>query len=225
MSYILELHAHTKDISLCSTCSAENLARLYTEAGYNGVVLTNHFDPYTVPHLPAPTWEEKVMTYYAAYEKLRDAAAGRLDVIFGTELRMKDYYNDYLLIGVNVEFLLNRPDIFDFGIKKLSNECRENGIMLFQAHPFRNGMSVVDPKYLDGLEVYNGHAGHDSRNSIALAWAERFGLLQSSGSDFHCEDFAIDGGIETDERIVSQEQLREVIRSGNYKLVKRLDLR
>lgn len=36
-----------------------------------------------------------------------------------------------------------------------------------QAHPFRNGLKIVDPKHLDGIETYNGNPRHDSRNEIA----------------------------------------------------------
>lgn len=65
-----------------------------------------------------------------------------------------------------------------------------------QAHPFRNGLKIVDPKHLDGIETYNGNPRHDSRNEIAKAWAQKFGMLETSGSDFHeREDFARGGVI------------------------------
>ena len=61
--------------------------------------------------------------------------------------------------------------------------------------------------------------GHDSRNEIAARWAERYGLPVSSGSDFHDPFSAVNAGIETDFRIASQNELREVLQSGNFRLL------
>ncbi len=217
--YKLELHAHTKDISKCASVSVEQLTELYTAAGYTGVVLTNHFEPYTFSFFNGTTWEEKVREYISGYEKLCDAAAGKLDIILGAEVRMTDYFNDYLLFGVTKEFLFKNPGIFEYGIKRLSAVCRDNGIMVYQAHPFRNGMTVVNPSYLDGVEIFNGHRNHDSRNEIAKAWAEKFGLRVSSGSDFHDPFSGIDAGIVTENRITTQRQLYEVLRNGEFELI------
>lgn len=35
-------------------------------------------------------------------------------------------------------------------------------MLFYQAHPFRNSMKITNPELLDGIEVYNGHPGHDS---------------------------------------------------------------
>lgn len=61
---------------------------------------------------------------------------------------------------------------------------------------FATGLKIVEPKHLDGIETYNGNPRHDSRNEIAKAWAQKFGMLETSGSDFHeREDFARGGVI------------------------------
>ena len=81
-------------------------------------------------------------------------------------------------------------------------------------------MTVVRPCFLDGVEVFNGHKGHDSRNEIAYEWAKRFNLIKTSGTDFHYIDTPINAGIETDFEITSLDTLVDVIKSGNYKLIK-----
>ena len=43
--YRIELHAHTTPASSCSHLKSEELVKLYHEKGYDGVVITNHFDP------------------------------------------------------------------------------------------------------------------------------------------------------------------------------------
>ena len=55
---------------------------------------------------------------------------------------------------------------------------------LFTRHG-RFDMTVQNPELLDGMEVYNGHPGHNSNNDIAEIWASKYGLRKSSGSDFH----------------------------------------
>lgn len=224
MSYKLELHAHSKSISACSSTPEEMVAQLYIDAGYDGIVLSNHYSNYTMNHfLKSEAWEEKVNTYISAANKVREAAKGKLDVILGCEINIADSSNDYLLFGFD-EDILYREDLLKMNINSLSEFCRSEGILLFQAHPFRNNMRVVNPKLLDGIEVYNGHKGHDSRNTLADAWADRFGLLKSSGSDFHDPSSQIDGGILIDSRITSQKELKDVILSGEYELVKEYDL-
>ena len=224
MSYKLELHAHSKDISACSSTPAELVAELYINAGYNGIVLTNHYSDYTFNHhLKGECFEEKIDRYVEAAQKIRDAAGGKLDVILGCELHIADTHNDYLLFGFDEDFLY-RDGLMKLHVGALSELCRNEGILLFQAHPFRNSMTVVNPKLLDGIEVYNGHKGHDSRNTIAEAWADRFGLRKSSGSDFHDPTSQIDGGIIIGSRITTQKELKEVLLSGEYELVKDYDL-
>ena len=34
--------------------------------------------------------------------------------------------------------------------------AQKNGFLFFQAHPFRVGMKVTNPKNLDGVEIFNG---------------------------------------------------------------------
>jgi predicted metal-dependent phosphoesterase TrpH len=98
--------------------------------------------------------------------------------------------------------------------------CQEKGYLFIQAHPFRNGMKVINPAFVDGVEVFNGHGGHDSRNEIAEAWANKFSLLKTSGTDFHYAHAPTNGGIVTDEKIQTVQQLVAVLKSGKYELIK-----
>ena len=96
--------------------------------------------------------------------------------------------------------------------------ARENGMLVVQAHPFRNGMVVVNPEHLDGMETFNGTPTYDGRNLIADAWAKRYNLLRTSGSDFHNPDQYGTGGILTNAAIRTGEELVAVLKSGNYTL-------
>jgi hypothetical protein len=62
--------------------------------------------------------------------------------------------------------------------------------------------------------------GHDSRNDIAEAWANKFSLIKTSGTDFHYADVPANAGILTENEITTMDELVDVLKSGNYELVK-----
>lgn len=215
MPYLTELHAHTSEVSPCSHQTAEQVADRYIAEGYTTVVVANHYCDYTMD--PAgETWEERLSHYLTGYQRMKAHAQGRLIVILGMELRFVESSNDYLVFGMDEEFLRTHPDLHRMNLKSFSALARENGLITVQAHPFRNGMKVMNPDYLDGYEVFNGHFGHDSRNRIALEWCRKFGKIPTSGSDFHDATSLVGGGIITNEPVTSMKQLTEILQSGDY---------
>lgn len=222
--YKTELHCHSIDVSACARIDAETLVRRYKEAGYTTVVLTNHFSIYSYNHLGCTDWQKWVDCYMNGVEALRRAAGDDLTVLWATELRMYEDPNDYLVYGMTEEFLRSHPDIWQMSIEQLSPLMHENGMFIAQAHPFRDYMRVTPHRYLDGIEVYNGsaggHYGTDSRNDMALLWANKFGMLQTSGTDLHYPDDRILGGIASAEKITDIATLIRILKSGNYQIIR-----
>lgn len=217
MEYKTELHCHSRDASGCSNESAERIAEKYISAGYTTVCLTNHFDPTSGDDTH---WEAKVDRVYHALELLKKAAGSKLNVLMGLEFRFVQNINDYLVFGFDREYLLARPDILKMGIRKFTQMARQDGILTIQAHPFRTGITVTSPEDVDGIEVYNGHPGHNSNNDIAEAWAAKYGKMMTSGTDHHNTDHFPRGGIVTDFPIKSEKELIETLVSRNYRLIK-----
>ena len=215
-----ELHCHSLEISECARVDSTTIVKKFTEAGYSTLVLANHFNQGTMNYNKATSWEDFIEKFFSAYEKLKAEAQGKLNILLGAELRFKENCNDYLLFGVTKDFLLAHPEIFDLNPQRLSPILKENGILFVQAHPFRNGMTVVNPAFLDGVEVFNGHKGHDSRNEIANAWADKFGLIKTSGTDFHYDYAPANAGIITECEITSMSQLIDVLKNGSYELIR-----
>lgn len=215
-----ELHCHSKEVSQCARVDSCQIVQKFTEAGYNTVVLANHFNKGTMEFLNAKDWNDWIDKYLDGYYKLKNEAEGKLNILLGMELRFNENVNDYLVFGVTEELLRSNPDIFTMGPDRFHRFANENGCLFIQAHPFRNGMTVINPCHLDGVEVFNGHMGHDSRNEIANAWADKFGLIKTSGTDFHYIDSPANGGIFTETEITSMSQLVEILKSGNYTLNK-----
>lgn len=213
-----ELHCHSNDISECARVNTTQIIDKFCSAGYSTLVLTNHFSAGTMRFVGASNWDEWIDKFIGGYEKLKKDAEGKLNILLGMELRFNENSNDYLVYGVTEEFLRSIPNVFDMNPYSFSKVARENGCLFIQAHPFRNGMCVISPDALDGVEVFNGHAGHDSRNDIANAWADKFGLIKTSGTDFHYDHAPANAGIITEEEITSMSRLVEILKSGNYTL-------
>ena len=131
--------------------------------------------------------------------------------MLGMELRFDENSNDYLIFGITEEFLRNNPPLYEMNPSSFSKLARENGILFVQAHPFRNSMTVIQPWLLDGVEVFNGHMGHDSRNEIANMWAEKYGLIKTSGTDFHYDHVPANAGILTENKIEDMTTLVEIL--------------
>lgn len=222
MAFKTELHCHTSEVSRCGRVTAAETVETYIKYGYNAVTITNHLSASTFSEknknfVQTNDWQKRIDFFMHAVDLAREAARGRIDVLWGIELCGGHDNNDYLIYGMTEEQLRAMPDILDISIKEFGPRIREElGLLLFQAHPFRNGVRVVVPERLDGVEVYNGHIGHDSRNFIAQQWADRYGMRRISGTDFHQPIHIPTGGILTDTPIRTNDELAAVLRSGNY---------
>ena len=215
----IDLHVHTSDISFCGRLSAEQTISLYREAGYDAIVITDHFSAEN-----ADMWKTHGVDNFTEYyfEKQKNAIEfGKkqgLLVLPGCEFRFKGSCNDYLVYGLNEELVKNHPEVYDMTPDSFSEFAQENGILFYQAHPFRNGMKVINPALLFGIEVMNNHPRHDSRNDIALYWAEKFGLHKIGGSDCHQLEDVGTAGIETDYPVQTINDLIHVLKNDLYQI-------
>ena len=217
MQFKTELHAHTSEVSPCGHVTAPEVADRFIKEGYSSLVITNHYSAYIINNLTG-TWREKMDYYMHPYYLMREHAGDRLHVILGCELRFEGNINDYLIYGITEEFLRENPDLHKMSLRSFAPLARENGFLVVQAHPFRNGIEIVPPELLDGMETFNGTPSYDGRNTIADAWAKRYDLIRTSGSDFHNPDQFGTGGILTSAAIRTGEELVAVLKSGDYTL-------
>jgi predicted metal-dependent phosphoesterase TrpH len=93
-------------------------------------------------------------------------------------------------------------------------------ILLYQAHPFRKDMTIIKPELLFGIEVQNTHPRHDSRNDIAMAWAEKYGLHKIAGSDCHQVVDVGTSAIVTDENVQTMDDLVRVLRNDQFTMIR-----
>lgn len=220
--YKTELHLHNAAISRCAHTTDEEIVARYEQAGYTTLVLTNHFSRSSFKARDYASYEDFVHQFWQAGPRLEALSGGRLRVLTGAEVRFDTNNNDYLVFGATEAMMLENQEIFWCGgLRNFRPFADEHGLLVYQAHPFRDGMTVVKPEWLDGMEVFNGHPGHDARNPIALLWAECFGLRRISGTDRHNPDHDPVGGIVTDQKIETMDELVRTLRVGNYTLLTR----
>ncbi len=220
MEYKYELHCHTKEVSRCGQVPARDIVRMYKEKGYSGIVITDHYSPLTF--LPDKVFApQKHIDYYLeGYRRALDEAGEDFTILLGMELRFYATVNDYLVYGVTEEFLKNSGNLMMYYQNRFSKLAHNNNMLFLQAHPFRPLITRVCKSVLDGAEVYNGKAGSDSENVKAAKWAQSSGFpIRVSGSDFHSPAQLAKGGIVTNRRISSNDDLLEILRNGSYSLI------
>ncbi|MDR1734771.1 MAG: PHP domain-containing protein [Oscillospiraceae bacterium] len=192
-TFRMEMHMHTSEASPCGKASAaEGIARCL-RLGYHGCVITDHFKARTEQELLGINhdlpWREKIDLFLSGYRNAKAAAPNGFPVLLGVEIRFKDCHpgseNDYTVYGVTEEMLYANEGLYDIGLPAFRRFAQAHGLFVVQAHPFRFDMTHVKPKYLDGMEVYNSNPHHDENNDFAALWADRYGLLPLSGSDYH----------------------------------------
>ena len=217
----IELHVHSTGFSYCGKLDVEEIVALYSAKKYDAIVLTNHFNSIS----------ERFYTdlggtdYHRAFHDMirRAQEAGKkhnLLVLGGYELRFDENSNDYLVYGMTEEFTRDYAPIFKNGVAAFSEAAKDNGFLLYQAHPFRKDMTIIKPELLFGIEVQNTHPRHDSRNDIAMAWAEKYGLHKIAGSDCHQVVDVGTSAIVTGENVQTMEDLVRVLRNDQFTMIR-----
>lgn len=182
-AYKIELHAHTSPCSGCSHIPPREMVQRLKAKGYDAVVIANHFysdGPYAHADDPVATYLEDFRIATDEGEKLG------LQVLLGAEFRFTENMNDYLIYGVDETFLRETFPRLDMGIEAFYREYANEDRLILQAHPFRNGMTLISPAYLDGIEMMNLHPHHNSRVGVAARYtAEQPMPVVTLGTDLH----------------------------------------
>lgn len=228
MNYKSDLHCHTIDVSKCADLPLEEMVENYIALGYSTMVITDHFSPSTFEDMPHLDWNEKCDFYLSGYKRAKKLADGRINVLLGMEYRNIYSPNDYLVYGMTEEFMKkynadNDNNILNMHLKEFVSALHDAGMLIYQAHPFRNGLTVLKPGRTDGIETLNAHKGHDSRNDIAALWAKKYNLMTCGGSDCHHRGGEGRGGIITDFEIKTNDDLLRALK-GEVNLIDPGDL-
>lgn len=194
--YLYETHMHTSECSACARSTGEEMAKAAKEAGYAGVIITNHnwYGNSCIDRsLP---WEEWIEQFCKGYENARSwGEQNGLDVFFGYESCYRG--TEFLIYGVDKQWLLAHPQIKDASIPEQYRMIHEAGGMVIHAHPFRKEYYIPEirlfPEEVDGVEGINAthsshlSAGHNKAefDRQAVAYTREHHLPMTAGSDVH----------------------------------------
>lgn len=215
-----ETHLHTSESSPCGMVDAKSAVQAYYNAGYDGLVVTDHFGSYPLDWFSG-SLEERLNQALSGY-RLAKAMGEQLGmtILFGAELRLEEGPEDILIYGITPEFLLTHPDIYTVSLPELSAKLHSVGGIIVQAHPFRDGCRPREAEFLDGVEIYNGNPRHNSRNHLAAAFAEVNGLAaRTSGSDYHQPEDLARGGMVFDYPIHTEQDFAQALLRGEGVLI------
>ena len=194
--FLYETHVHTAESSACAHDTGAKMARAYKDAGYAGMIITDHFFYGNTAVDRSLPWSEWVERFCLGYEHAKEQGERiGLQVFFGWE---SGYHGtEFLVYGLDKEWLLAHPEIKDATIEEQYTLVHAGGGIVSHAHPFREESYIPEirlfPELVDAVEGIN--ATHSSRvsvshkdpkfNCLALEYAQEHHLPLTAGSDQH----------------------------------------
>lgn len=211
---LIDLHAHSALSRCCKIDGIENL-KVAKQYGMDGYVLTNHYDK---SYLINDDKIEYANRYINEYYYIKEGSKGLgIKVFFGIEITMARHNNIHMLVyGVDPEWLLEYPDLYDYDIKDLSELVHRYNAILVQAHPLRKNKNVLlDTKYLDGIEL-NSHTNKEGPHTEEiLDIAKTNNLLVTSGGDYHNDAPRAKCGVYLPDNINDIKEIVEYLKNTN----------
>ena len=225
-TYKYQMHIHTTPCSQCGGLTPESLCQALLENGYQGGVITDHFyhGNSGIDRSECTSWAQFVSAYEETYLACKkEAEKYGLDIIFSIEESVVPGL-EILCYGVTPKILYDNPQLIKQDLYEWVRVMRENGVVVVQAHPFREADYIPNPgalpyECLDGVEVFNRGNSTPEMNQKALDFALEHDLIQTSSADAHWPNHIPYGGITTNRRITNEAELAALLKSGEYELI------
>ena len=188
--FIYETHMHTSQASACGRSPGRDYIQKYMDAGYSGIIITDHFFRGNCGIDRHLSWKERVHLFCKGYEDAREAGAKlNFPVFFGWE---ENYEGDeYLIYGLDEAWMAEHPEMERWSRLEQYEQVHAAGGCVIQAHPFRERdyihMIHLSTKCVDAVEGVNSANSLES-NGLAMRYAKLLGLPVTGGSDNHCAD-------------------------------------
>ena len=217
--YKYEAHLHTNETSKCGHVNAADQVKTYKENGYTGICVTDHLNVDTFKYFGDPEdWKEFIDKFLVGYHNAKKAGEEcGLEVILGIELRFPENNNDYLVYGIDEQWLYDHPFVNRMSHKEFFNTYG-NEVLIIHAHPYReNKERFFDSVH--GLEVVNCNPRHDSDDKRALQFAlNNPRYIRTCGSDAHQIGDECRAAMLFDKVITNSYEYKEALEKGQYKM-------
>lgn len=188
--YIYETHLHTQQASKCSDSQGRTYIQKYIDAGFSGVMVTDHFFRGNSSIDRSLPWQERIKLFSQGYEDARNEGAKRnFPVFFGWEENFDE--DEYLIYGPDEDWMIHHPEMEYWTRAQQYEQVHQAGGCVVQAHPFRARkyiraihLSAFCVDAVEGVNLENDPVW----NTLAIRYAHLLGLPVTAGSDNHHAD-------------------------------------
>ena len=205
MPFLYETHMHTCLASACGESTGKEHVRFYKDAGYTGIIMTDHFFGGNTAVNRRMPWNDRIDWFWRGYEDAKEEGdkAG-LDVFFGLEQNFAG--DEYLVYGLTKEYMKAHPEMEHWNRRQQLEEVHRAGGCVIQAHPFRIRRYMdrirVGTLFCDGIEAANcGNEAIDDARAYRMGRAEH--LVMTAGSDNHRSPAPALYGVVLEKRLTS----------------------
>ena len=218
--FLFDPHTHTAETSKCGHLPAAEVVARYVRSGFSGLVVTDHLHPEYLSRIDKDhDWNKAMDHYLSGYHasKKRGDEVG-FQVILGTELRFPENDNDYLVYGIDEDWLRSNPYVCCMSAREFWQKFHDQ-VLIIHAHPYRDGNTVVFEDAVHGTEIINGNPRHDNHNDLALDLARRHpGFFRLAGSDTHQAGDEARAGVILPEKPADSFAYKDLIEQRRFRL-------
>lgn len=216
--YLYDPHTHTSETSKCGHLPAADVVDRYVRNGFTGLVVTDHLHPEYLSRIDVQhNWDAVMDHYLSGYHasKKRGDEVG-LDVILGAELRFPENDNDYLVYGIDEQWLRSNPYMCCMSAQEFYDKFHDQ-VLIIHAHPFREGSAPVQETAIHGAEIINNNPRHPNNNDQALAMCRRHPeYFRLAGSDTHRDGDEARAGVILPERVKDSRAYKHMIETLQF---------
>lgn len=216
--FLFDPHTHTSETSRCGKMPAAEVVDRYIKLGFSGIAVTDHLHPEYLSRTDREhNWDavmDQYLTGYHASKKRGDEKG--FDVILGAELRFPENNNDYLVYGIDEEWLRSNPYICCMSAVEFYEKYHDS-VLIIHAHPYRDGNTTVFENAVHGTEIINANPRHENENEKALELSRKHpDWYRLAGSDTHQPGDEGRAGILFPERVKDSYALKRMIEYRQY---------
>ena len=218
--FLFDPHTHTAETSKCGHLPAAEVVDRYVRNGFSGLVVTDHLHPEYLSRIDKDHDWNKVMDHYLSgyhASRKRGDEVG-FQVILGAELRFPENDNDYLVYGIDEDWLRSNPYVCCMSAREFWQKFHDQ-VLIIHAHPYRDGNTVVFEDAVHGTEIINGNPRHDNHNDLPLDLARRHpGFFRLAGSDTHQAGDEARAGVILPEKPADSFAYKDLIEQRRFRL-------
>ena len=218
--FLFDPHTHTAETSKCGHLPAAEVVDRYVRNGFSGLVVTDHLHPEYLSRIDKDHDWNKVMDHYLSgyhASRKRGDEVG-FQVILGAELRFPENDNDYLVYGIDEDWLRSNPYVCCMSAREFWQKFHDQ-VLIIHAHPYRDGNTVVFEDAVHGTEIINGNPRHNNHNDLALDLARRHpDFFRLAGSDTHQAGDEARAGVILPEKPADSFAYKDLIEQRRFRL-------